>query len=108
MVKLRPFNGRVLTYPIKIEVGDGTTMTPVWSGTTDWWEKTAQTFAVTDTPGQYVKVSLTGPNSHDNTSFSLYEAEIYVRAKGTDGAGLPPTVVPSLPAEAVCRATRAK
>jgi hypothetical protein len=53
-------------------------MSPVWSGTTDWWEKTAQSFDVADRRGRYVRISLTADNSHDNACFSIYETEIYV------------------------------
>jgi hypothetical protein len=80
-VALRPFNGRILKYPIKFEVGDGDKMTQVWSGTTDWWEKTAQFFQVTATSGRYVRVSMTANNTHENAYFSLYESEIYVTAR---------------------------
>jgi hypothetical protein len=80
-VKMRLFNGRILKYPIKIEVGDGSTMTEVWSGTTDWWEKTAQFFQVTATPGRYVRVSMTANNTHENAYFSACETEVYVAAK---------------------------
>ncbi len=73
------FESVILAYPIKIEVGDGTTMTQAWSGTTQWWEKTAQFFDLTGTPGRYVKVSMTANNSHDNAYFSIYETEIHVR-----------------------------
>jgi len=34
-VKMRLFNGRVLTYPAQIEVKDGMTMSPVWRVTTN-------------------------------------------------------------------------
>jgi len=77
-VKIRPYNGRTMTYPIKIEVGDGSAMTTVWSGSTQLWEKTLQAFDVEDTLGRYVKISMTGKNSHDNAWLGLYETEIYV------------------------------
>ena len=77
-VKIRPYNGRTMTYPIKIEVGDGSAMATVWSGSTQLWEKTLQTFDLEDTLGRYVKISMTGKNSHDNACFGIYETEIYV------------------------------
>jgi len=77
-VKLRPYNGRTMTYPIKIEVGDGVAMTTVWSGNTEWWEKTLQTFVVKETTGRYVRITMTGPNSHNNAWLGLYETEIYI------------------------------
>jgi hypothetical protein len=80
-VSMRLFNGRILTYPIKIEVGDGSRMTQVWSGTTEWLEKTAQFFHVRATPGRYVKISMTDNNSHDDAYFSVYETEISVLRK---------------------------
>jgi len=69
---------RTMTYPIKIEVGDGSAMTTVWSCSTELWEKTLQTFDVKDTLGRYVRISMTGNNSHDNAWLGLYETEIYV------------------------------
>jgi len=90
-VKIRPYNGRTMTYPIKIEVGDGSTMTTVWSGNTEWWEKTLQTFDVNDISGRYVKITMTGNNSHDDAWLGIYETEIYV-------TGTPPG--PPIPAPA--------
>ena len=53
-------------------------MTTVWSGSTEWWEKTLQTFDVKDTPGRYVRITMTANNSHDNAWLGLFETEIYV------------------------------
>ncbi|MFD2162218.1 discoidin domain-containing protein [Paradesertivirga mongoliensis] len=75
-LKLMMFNGNTRTNPIKVEVGDGSTWTQVWSGTT---ALTAgfQTIDVTDNTSRYVRISLTGANSEGTYWFSIYETEIY-------------------------------
>ena len=90
-VKIRPYNGRTMTYPIKIEVGDGSAMTTVWSGATEWWEKTLQTFDVKDATGRYVKITMTGNNSHDDAWLGIYETEIYVTGTSPDKPTTPLT-----------------
>jgi hypothetical protein len=66
-------------------------MTTVWSGTTEWWEKTLQAFDVKDTAGRYVKISMTGKNSHDNAWLSIYETEIYVTGTLPGSLTTPPS-----------------
>jgi hypothetical protein len=90
-MKVRPYNGRTMTYPIKIEVGDGSAMTTVWSGTTEWWEKTLQTFDVKDATGRYVKITMTGNNSHDDAWLGVYETEIYVTGTLPGSLTTPPS-----------------
>lgn len=88
-IRLMMYNGGTRTYPIKVEVGDGT-LTQVWSGTTSLTSG-MQTINVTDRTGRYVRITMTGNNSDGNGWFSIIEAEIW----GESGGGGPtPTPAP--------------
>jgi hypothetical protein len=80
-LKLMMFNGHVRTNPIKVEMGDGSSWTQVWSGTTALTSN-FQTIDITDNTNRYVKITMTGPNSEGTNWFSIYETEIY-----GDGSG---------------------
>ncbi|MFD2162216.1 fibronectin type III domain-containing protein [Paradesertivirga mongoliensis] len=75
-LKLMLFSGNTRTNPIKVEMGDGSTWTQVWSGNT---ALTAgfQTLDIADNTNRYVKISLTGANSEGTYWFHLNETEIY-------------------------------
>jgi len=75
-VKLMMYNGSSRTYPIKIEVGDGTNYTQVWNGNT-LLNEGMQTINITQATGKYVKISMTANNSNGNSWFSICETEIW-------------------------------
>lgn len=76
-VRLMLENNHLYTYPIKIEVGNGTTYSTVYTGTTSLvgW-KQFQDFSFSPSTGRYVRVSLTGANSQGYYWFSAWEAAI--------------------------------
>lgn len=77
-VRLMLENNHIVTYPIKIQVGDGTTFTDVFTGTTSLvtW-KTFQDFTFSAASGRYVRISLTGANSQAAYWFSAWEIEVH-------------------------------
>lgn len=80
-VRLMLENNHLVTYPIKIQVGDGTTYTDVYTGTTTLvgW-KAFQDFTFTATTGRYIRIQLTGANSQGFHWFSAWEIEAYAPA----------------------------
>lgn len=75
-LKLMMFNGNIRTNPIKIEMGNGSTWTEVWSGNTTLTSD-FQSIDVADNTNRYVKISMTGKTSEGTYWFSIYETEIY-------------------------------
>jgi hypothetical protein len=77
-VRLMLENNHIVSYPIKIQVGDGTTFADVFSGTTNLvgW-KTFQDFTFPAASGRYVRIQLTGANSQGYYWFSAWEIETY-------------------------------
>ncbi|MFD2162207.1 discoidin domain-containing protein [Paradesertivirga mongoliensis] len=81
-LRLMLYNSHLRTNPIKVEMGDGSTWTQVWSGNTALTTG-FQTIDIADNTNRYVRISLTGPNSEGTNWFHVNETEIY----GTDPAG---------------------
>jgi hypothetical protein len=96
------YNNTSRTYPIKIEIGDGT-LSQAWSGTTTvtgtnvYWEA-----SFTAKTGRYVKITMTGANGSGSNWFSMWETEIHgdactqtvqieVIADPTQGGSVTPT-----------------
>ncbi|MFD2162217.1 T9SS type A sorting domain-containing protein [Paradesertivirga mongoliensis] len=75
-LKLMMFNGNTRTNPIKVEMGNGSTWTQVWSGIT---ALTAgfQPIDIADHTNRYVRITLTGANSEGTYWFGITETEIY-------------------------------
>lgn len=71
-------NGHIVTYPIKIEVGDGANFTTVFEGPTaliGW--KAFQDFTFAPAKGRFVRLSMTGKNSFGTNWFSAWEIQAY-------------------------------
>lgn len=80
-VRLMLENNHIVTYPIRVQVGDGTTYTDVYAGTTSLvgW-KAFQDFTFTATTGRYIRIQLTGANSQGYYWFSAWEIEAHAPA----------------------------
>ena len=82
-VRLMLNAGETRTYPLKIEVGESRdNFTEVWSG--DLPPNIGlHTIVVTEAAGQYVRMSMTGPNSNENYWFSIFQAEVWGTSSNT-------------------------
>jgi hypothetical protein len=77
-VRLMMENGHLGTYPIKIEVGNGTTFTTAFTGSTSIGQyKAFEDFSFGALTGRYVRISMTGNNSFGTGWFSTWEIQTY-------------------------------
>ena len=83
VLKLMLNVGETRTYPLKVEVGDSKdSFTEVWNA--DLPPAVGlNTIVLTEAPGRYVRVSMTGPNSDGSNWFSIFQAEVWGTNQGT-------------------------